>query len=93
MSKWGLKLELDGGRGGLSASPLPWIWFEAPPVLLHVKTASAFLLRNGLRSSLGCFQMNYYYVMDKKNKKAAFADFVVTKKSVKTEIKILYKTF
>lgn len=59
-------LELKRDRWGLLVFPLRWIWLEALPVLLHVNIASAFTLRNGYWSSLGCFKMNYYNVMDKK---------------------------
>lgn len=61
---------------GMLVFPLPGIWLEALPVLLHVKIASTFTLWNNRWSSLGCFKMNYYNVMDKKD---ALAEFVVTK--------------
>lgn len=43
MGGWGLEFKFD--YGAVYISFLPWIHFDTLPVLLHVKTASAFMLK------------------------------------------------
>lgn len=79
---------VETGCWGMRVSPPAWDLVRSPACFAACRIASAFMLWWS-RSSLGCFKMNYYNVMDKKRCSCWLC---CDKKSVKTEIKIPTKT-